>query len=65
VYEQIVGSSPDDEKAVQRLDELRGEKQGGEGKKEKLLSVREKKLRLLGVLERWLAGVEQRKQAAL
>ena len=65
VYEQIDGSSPDDEKDVQRRDELRGEKQGGEGKKEKLLSVREKKLRLLGVLERWLAGVEQRKQAAL
>jgi tetratricopeptide (TPR) repeat protein len=58
VYEQVVTSSPDDEKAKHRLDELRGEK-------ERSRSLRERKLKLLGVLERWLAGVEQRKEAAL
>jgi tetratricopeptide (TPR) repeat protein len=58
VYERVVASSPDDEKSQHRLDELRGEKEGPR-------SVRERKLKLLGVLERWLAGVEQRKEAAL
>jgi len=65
VYEQVVASSPNDEKAVHRLDELRGEKEGRGREKGRPRSEREKKLRLLGVLERWLAGVEQRKEAAL
>lgn len=65
VYEQVIASSPDDEKAKHRLDELRGVKEGQEGEKEVSRSVRERKLKLLGVLERWLAGVEQRKEAAL
>lgn len=65
VYEQVIASSPDDEKAKHRVDELRGVKEGQEGEKEVSRSVRERKLKLLGVLERWLAGVEQRKEAAL
>jgi len=64
VYEQVVTSSPDDEKAKRRLDELRGVKEEQEGEKERSQSVRERKLKLLGVLERWLTGVEQRKEAA-
>jgi tetratricopeptide (TPR) repeat protein len=61
VYEQVVASSPDDEKAKNRLDELRGEKEAQEGELERLQSARERKLKLLGVLERWLAAVEDRK----
>ena len=65
VYEQVVASSPDDEKAKHRLDELRGAKETREGEMERTQSARERKLKLLGVLERWLAAVEQRKEAAL
>jgi tetratricopeptide (TPR) repeat protein len=61
VYEQVVASSPDDEKAKNRLDELRGEREAQEGELERLQSARERKLKLLGVLERWLAAVEDRK----
>ena len=65
VYEQVVASTPGDEKATHRLDELRGEKEGQEGERAVSRSARDRKLKLLGVLERWLAGVEQRKEAAL
>ncbi len=65
VYEQVVDSSPDDEKAKHRLDELQKEKKTQVGEREKVKSIRERKVKLLGVLERWLAAVEQRKAAAL
>jgi tetratricopeptide (TPR) repeat protein len=61
VYEQVVASSPDDEKAKNRLDELSGEKEAQEGELERLRSARERKLKLLGVLESWLAAIEERK----
>lgn len=64
VYEQVLASSPDDEKAKHRLDELRGAKEAREGEMEGTQTARERKLKLLGVLERWLAVVEQRKEAA-
>lgn len=65
VYEQVVASSPDNGKARHRLDELRGEKEAQKGKMERMRSARGRKLRLLGVLERWLAAVEQSKMEAL
>ena len=65
VYEQVVASSPEDEKAKHRLDELRGEKKAQEGEVRATQSARERKLKLLGILERWLAAVEQRKSEAL
>lgn len=64
VYEQVVDSSPDNEKARQRLDELREEKETQKGKMKGMRSEREKKLSLLGILERWLAAVEQNKTGA-
>ena len=61
VYEQVVASSPDDEKAKHRLDELRRTKETQEGEREKRKLRRERGLKLLGALEKWLAVVEQRK----
>jgi len=65
VYEQVVASFPADEKAKHRLSALKGEKRAYEGPMETAPSVRERKLKLLGILERWLAAVEQRKTDAL
>ena len=61
VYEQVVASSPEDEKARKRLDKLREEREAKSGEGKATLLARERKLKLLGVLERWLAAVEQRK----
>jgi tetratricopeptide (TPR) repeat protein len=65
VYEQVVASFPADEKAKHRLSALKGEKRAQEGKMETTRSARERQLKLLGVLEKWLAAVEQRKMEAL
>lgn len=65
VYEQVVASFPADEKAKHRLSALKGEKGAHERKMETTRSARERQLKLLGVLERWLAAVEHRKMEAL
>jgi tetratricopeptide (TPR) repeat protein len=65
VYEKVVDSSPDNEKAKHRLEELRKEKETQAREMEKTQSARERKVKLLGVLERWLVAVEQMKEAAL
>jgi len=54
IYEQTVKAFPDDEKAKIRLNELKEIK---EAEKEPL---REKNLKLMRVLERWLTDIEQR-----
>jgi len=64
VYEQVVADSPENGKSKLRLDELKGEKERQKAKTDRAQLARERKLKLLGVLERWLAAVEQRKVAA-
>lgn len=54
IYEQTVKAFPDDEKAKIRLNELKEIK---EAEKEPL---KEKNLKLMRVLERWLTDIEQR-----
>ena len=61
IYEQLVKASPDDEKSKIRLNELRDLKEAEEKKKAKEEILREKKLKLIGILERWLANIGQRK----
>jgi tetratricopeptide (TPR) repeat protein len=61
VYEQVVASSPDNEKARHRLDELRAEQATQEEVIEKREGEKESKSKLLEVLERWLAALEERK----
>jgi tetratricopeptide (TPR) repeat protein len=65
IYEQTVKAFPDDEKSKLRLKELREikEVEGREEAKEGLL--KEKKLRLIRVLERWLSDIEQRRAVSL
>lgn len=65
VYEQVVASFSEDEKAKRRLDELRGKQKAQEEEIGATQSVRERKLKVLGILERWLAAVEQRKSEVL
>ncbi|NVM25025.1 MAG: tetratricopeptide repeat protein [Desulfobacterales bacterium] len=61
VYEQVVEASPDDEKSRIRLNELKEMKEAEERRKAKEGILKEKKLRLIGILERWLAAIEQRR----
>jgi len=64
VYEQVVSESPENEKAQRRLDELTGEKEKQKAEMDRAQLVRDRKLQLVGVLERWLAAAEQRKVTA-
>ncbi|MFW6147416.1 MAG: tetratricopeptide repeat protein [Thermodesulfobacteriota bacterium] len=63
VYEQVVADSPENETAKLRLDELKGEKGQQTAEVDRTHLMRERKVKLLGVLERWLAAVEERKAA--
>ncbi|GAI85178.1 unnamed protein product [marine sediment metagenome] len=65
MYEQVVEVSPDDEKSKTRLNELKGMKEAEEHRKAKEEIVKEKKLKLIGILERWLANIEQRRIVSL
>ena len=60
IYEQTVKAFPDDEKAKRRLDELRKISEAEEHGKAKDERLRERKLKLIKVLERWLANIAQR-----
>jgi tetratricopeptide (TPR) repeat protein len=60
IYEQTVKAFPDDEKAKRRLDELRKIREAEEHGKAKDERLRERKLQLIKVLERWLANIAQR-----
>jgi len=61
VYEQVVEASPDDEKFRIRLNELKEMKEAEERRKAREGMLKEKKVRLIGILERWLAAIEQRR----
>ena len=61
MYEQVVEAFPDDEKSKIRLNELKGMKEAEEHRKAKEQILKEKKLKLIGILERWLANIEQRR----
>jgi tetratricopeptide (TPR) repeat protein len=60
IYEQTVKAFPDDEKAKRRLDELRKIREAEEHGKAKDERLRERKLQLIKVLERWLVNIAQR-----
>ncbi len=61
IYEQVVKASPDDEKSKIRLNELRDLKESEEQIKSTEEILKEKKLKLIEILERWLANIEQRR----
>jgi tetratricopeptide (TPR) repeat protein len=61
IYEQTVKAFPDDEKSKLRLKELKEIKETEEHRKAKEEPLKEKKLRLIRVLERWLSNIEQRR----
>ncbi len=68
IYEQVIEVSPDDKKSKTRLDGLKAIKE--EKKHEKVEEeivikeedrAKEKKIKLIGILEKWLANIEQGK----
>jgi tetratricopeptide (TPR) repeat protein len=61
IYDQVVKAVPDDEKSKNRLNELKEIKEAEERKKAKERILKEKKLKVIGILERWLANIEQRR----
>lgn len=65
IYEQTVKAFPDDEKSKLRLKELKEIKETEEHRKAKEEPLKEKKLRLIRVLERWLSNIEQRRAVDL
>jgi len=60
IYEHVVRDSPDDEKSKIRLNELKEIKETEESERSKEAIIKEKKLKLIGILERWLSNIEQR-----
>lgn len=65
IYEQTVKAFPDDEKSKLRLKELKEIKETEEHRKAKEEPLKEKKLRLIRVLERRLSNIEQRRAVDL
>jgi len=62
IYEKTVRAFPDDEKSKIRLKELKEIRETQERGKAKE-ALKEKNLKLIGVLERWLSNIEQRRAA--
>lgn len=60
IYEHVVRDFPDDEKSKIRLNELKEIKETEESERSKEAIIKEKKLKLIGILERWLSNIEQR-----
>ena len=65
IYEQTVKAFPDGEKSKLRLKELKEIKETEEHRKAKEQPLKERKLRLIRVLERWLSNIEQRRAVDL
>jgi tetratricopeptide (TPR) repeat protein len=65
IYKQTVKAFPDDEKSKLRLKELQEIKETEEHRKAEEEPLKEKKLRLIRVLERWLSNIEQRRAVDL
>jgi pentatricopeptide repeat protein len=61
VYDEIVKAAPDDDKSKIRLNELKEIKEAEEHRKDKEGVLREKKLKVIGILERWLTNIEKRR----
>ncbi|MFO8163314.1 MAG: tetratricopeptide repeat protein [Thermodesulfobacteriota bacterium] len=61
IYKQVVKDSPDNEKYKNRLDELMAIMETEEPEKSHEQILKEKKLRLIGILERWLTNIKQRR----
>lgn len=65
IYEQVVKAFPDDEKYKTRLNELRDLKESEEQRKSAEEILKQKKLKMITILERWLDNIEQRKAVNL
>ena len=65
IYQQLLWNSPDDEKSRSRLGELMSISRGEEPDKIQGTMAIEKKMKLIGILENWLATIEKRKAASL
>jgi len=61
IYTQVVKDFPDDEKYKYRLEELKAIIKTKEPERSHEEILKEKKLTLIGILERWLTNIEKRK----
>lgn len=65
IYDQVVKAVPDDEKSKVRLNELKELKEAEERRKAKEGILRRNKLRIIEILEKWLANIEQMKMTTV
>jgi len=65
IYTQVVRDFPDDEKYKNRLEELKAIIKTKESERSHEAILKEKKLTLIGILERWLTNIEKRKVISL
>ena len=65
VYERVATVTPDDEKSKTRLNELKQMKVNEEQKIAVETVTRDKTLKLIGILEKWLGAIESRKAASV
>jgi tetratricopeptide (TPR) repeat protein len=65
IYEQVLTSCPGDEKSKIRLSELKEIKETEKHRRATEGILKEKKLRLIGILERWLANIKRGRVAVL
>jgi len=61
IYTQVVKDFPDDEKYKNRLEELKAIMKTKEPERSHEAMLKEKKLTIIGILERWLTNIEKRK----
>ena len=65
IYTQVVKDFPDDEKYKNRLEELKAIMKTKEPERSHEEILKEKKLTLIGILERWLTNIEKRNVISL
>jgi len=65
IYTQVVESFPDDEKYKDRLEELKALRKTEEPERSHEAIIKEKKLTIIGILEKWLTNIEKRKVIGL
>lgn len=61
IYTQVVKDFPDDEKYKNRLEELKAIMKTKESERSHEAILKEKKLTIIGILERWLTNIEKEK----
>ncbi len=65
IYTEVVKDFPDDERSKNRLEELKEIKETKESERSHEAILKEKKLTIIGILERWLINIERERVISL